>query len=96
MLVIATCFLPFAILIDRADNHVDWDFPWNSWLVYVIIVNTTLLMIGGEYIVSTAAYPYSNSILVRNFAVNTNKKFGIEFSRYIDRMARMIKDMTER
>lgn len=93
LLVIATCFLPFAILIDRADNHVDWEFPWNSWLVYVIIVNTTFLMIGGAYIFSTVAYPYSNSIMVRNLAVKTNKKFGLEFARCIDRMTRMIQEI---
>jgi len=53
-------------------------------------------MIGGAYIVSTVAYPYSNSILVRNLTVNTNKRFGVEISRCVDRMTRMIKDMTER
>ena len=95
ILILATIFLPAAILIDRADHHVDWNFPWNSWLVYVFIVNTTVLMVGGEYIVSTVAYPYSNSILVRNLTVQTNKKLGLELTRQIDRMSRMIKDMIE-
>lgn len=69
ILILATIFLPAAILIDKADDHVDWYFPWNSWLIYVFIVNTTVLMVGGEYIVSSAAYPYSNSIMVRNLTV---------------------------
>jgi len=95
-LILASCFLPFAILIDSQDDRVDWDFPWNSWLVYVFILNTTLLMVGGAYIVSTASYPYSNSILVSRLTVNTNSKFGLEFGRCVDRMTRMIKDITER
>lgn len=95
LLVLATLFLPVAILIDKKDDHVDWDFPWNSWLIYVLIVNTTFLMVGGAYIVSTAAYPYSNSIAVRNLRNTTNRRFGIEFSRCVDRMTRMIKDITE-
>ena len=95
LLIIATIFLPAAIAIDRVDNQVDWDFPWNSWLVYVIVVDTTILMVGGAYIVSTVAYPYSNSILVKNLSVTNNKRFGIEFARQIDRMVRMIRDMME-
>lgn len=95
MLVIATLFLPVAILIDKNDTHVNWVFPWNSWLVYVLIVNTTVLMVCGAYIVSTAAYPFSNSILKKNLTVSTNKRFGLEFSRCVDRMTRMIKEMTE-
>lgn len=95
MLVLATLFLPVAILIDKKDDHVDWDFPWNSWLIYVLIVNTTFIMVGGAYIASTAAYPYSNSILVRNLHNTTNRRFGTEFARLVDRMSRMIKDMAE-
>jgi hypothetical protein len=93
--LLATLFLPVAILIDAKDDHVDWDFPWNSWLVYVLIFNTTFLMVGGAYIVSTAAYPYSNSILVHRLTKQTNRRFGLEFSRCIDRMTRMIKDCTD-
>lgn len=93
--MIATIFLPAAIAIDRVDNHVDWDFPWNSWLVYVIVVDTTILMVAGAYIVSTVAYPYSNSILVKNLSVSNNKRFGIDFARQIDRMVRMIRDTME-
>lgn len=95
LLVLATLFLPVAILIDKQDDYVSWDFPWNSWLVYVLITNTTFVMVGGAYIASTAAYPYSNSILVRNLTRTTNHRFGIEFARLVDRMSRMIKDMTE-
>ena len=91
-LVLATLFLPIGILISKKDTRVHWVFPWNSWLVYIIIFNTTILMVGGAYIVSTAAYPYSNSIIARNLTIDTNKRFGIEFSRCVDRMARMIKD----
>ena len=69
LLILATIFIPAAILIDKADDKVDWYFPWNSWLIYVFVVNTTVLMVGGEYIVSTVAYPYSNSIMVRNLTV---------------------------
>ena len=53
-------------------------------------------MVGGAYVVSTASYPYSNSILVSRLTVNTNNKFGLEFARCVDRMTRMIKDITER
>lgn len=95
LLVLATLFLPVAILIDKKDDQVNWDFPWNSWLVYVLIFNTTFIMVGGAYIASTAAYPYSNSILVRNLQNTTNRRFGTEFARLIDRMSRMIKDMAE-
>lgn len=49
-------------------------------------------MVGGAYIVSTAAYPYSNSIIARNLTIDTNKIFGLEFSRCVERMTRMIKD----
>jgi hypothetical protein len=67
---LATIFLPAAISIDKVDDKVDWGtWPWNWWLIYVFVVNTTVLMVGGVYIVSTAAYPYSNSILVRNLTV---------------------------
>ena len=52
-------------------------------------------MVGGAYIVSTAAYPYSNSILVHRLTKQTNRRFGLEFSRCIDRMTRMIQDCTE-
>lgn len=93
--MLATLFLPVAILIDKKDDQVNWDFPWNSWLVYVLIFNTTFIMVGGAYIASTAAYPYSNSILVRNLQNTTNRRFGTEFARLIDRMSRMIKDMAE-
>lgn len=96
LLVLATLFLPVAILLDKAISRVDWYFPWNSWLVYVLIVNTTFLMLFGAYIVSSVAYPYSNSIMVRNLTVNTNRKVGLEFSRCATRMTRMIKDMMER
>lgn len=96
LLLLATLFLPVAILLDRAIDRVDWYFPWNSWLVYVLIVNTTFLMVFGAYIVSTVAYPYSNSMMVRNLTVNTNRRFGLEFSRCVDRMTRMVKDMAER
>jgi hypothetical protein len=81
LLVIATLFLPVAIFYDRLNNKVDWNFPWNSWLVYVIIVDTTILMIGGAYIVSSVAYPYSNSLLVRSLSVRNNRSFGLEFAR---------------
>ena len=80
-MVIATLFLPVAIFYDRLNNKVDWNFPWNSWLVYVIIVDTTILMIGGAYIVSSVAYPYSNSLLVRSLSVRNNRSFGLEFAR---------------
>lgn len=53
-------------------------------------------MLFGAYIVSSVAYPYSNSIMVRNLTVNTNRKVGLEFSRCATRMTRMIKDMMER
>ena len=95
LLLLATLFLPVAILIDKKVDHVDWDFPWNSWLIYVLIVNTTFIMVGGAYIASTADYPYSNSILVRNLTRTTNRRFGVEFAKLVDRMSRMIKDMTE-
>jgi hypothetical protein len=52
-------------------------------------------MVCGAYIVSTAAYPYSNSILKKNLSVGTNKRFGLEFSRCVERMTKMIKEMTE-
>ena len=95
LLVIATLILPVAILIDRKDVHVNWYFPWNSWLIYVIIVNTTFLMVMGAYLASTAAYPYSNSLLARNLTVQTNRRFGLEFIRCIDRMVLSIRDMCE-
>lgn len=64
-------------------------------MVYVIVVDTTFLMVMGAYIVSTLAYPYSNSILVRNLSINNNRRFGLEFARQIDRMVRMIRDTVE-
>ena len=95
MLIVATLILPVAILIDSKDVHVNWYFPWNSWLIYVLIVNTTFLMVMGAYLASTAAYPYSNSLLARNLTVQTNKRFGLEFIRCIDRMVLSIRDMCE-
>ena len=69
-LVIASLFLPTAVLINNhTSSAVYWDIPWWAWLIYVIVVNTTILMIFGAYIVSTLAYPYSNSILVRRLLV---------------------------
>ena len=95
LLLLATLFLPVAILVDKKDKHVNWAFPWNSWLIYVLIVNTTFLMVGGAYLVSTAAYPYSNTLIVKNLNKTTNRKFGLEFGRCIDRMTHMIKDVCE-
>lgn len=95
LLLIATLILPVAILIDKKDVHVNWAFPWNSWLVYVLIFNTTFLMVMGAYLASTAAYPYSNSLIARNLNVQTNKRFGLEFIRCIDRMVASIRDMCE-
>lgn len=95
LLIVATLILPVAILIDSKDVHVNWYFPWNSWLIYVLIVNTTFLMVMGAYLASTAAYPYSNSLLARNLTVQTNKRFGLEFIRCIDRMVLSIRDMCE-
>lgn len=69
LLVIASLFLPTAVLINNNLSSVYWDIPWWAWLIYVIVVNTTILMIFGAYIVSTLAYPYSNSILVRRLRV---------------------------
>lgn len=92
LLLLATLFLPVAILIDKKDDKVDWEFPWNSWLVYVFIFNTTFVMVGGAYIASTAAYPYSNSILKKNLLITTNNRFGSEFARLLDRMSRMIQE----
>ena len=68
-LLIASLFLPTAVLINNNISSVYWDIPWWAWLIYVIVVNTTILMIFGAYIVSTLAYPYSNSILVRRLRV---------------------------
>jgi hypothetical protein len=51
-------------------------------------------MVAGAYIASTAAYPYSNSILVRNLFIKTNRLFGLEFNRQIDRMIRSIQDVS--
>ena len=53
-------------------------------------------MIFGAYIASTLAYPYSNSILIKRQRDQTNIRFGTEFRRCVERMTRMIKDMTER
>ena len=65
ILVIATLFLPVAIVLNREIDRVDWYFPWNSWLVYIWIFNTTFLMLFAAYIVSSVAYPYSNGLFVR-------------------------------
>lgn len=96
ILILATLFLPVAILLDKAITKVDWYFPWNSWLVYIWIVNTTFLMVFGAYIVSSVAYPYSNSLMVRNLTVKTNRRVGNEFAKCVNRMTRMINDMLER
>ena len=47
LLIVATLFLPVAIIIDKNSSKVHWIFPWNSWLIYVLIVNTTVLMLLG-------------------------------------------------
>jgi hypothetical protein len=65
LLVVATLFLPVLIIIDKNDSKVHWIFPWNSWLIYVLIVNTTVLMLLGCQVASTAAYPYSNSLIAQ-------------------------------
>lgn len=96
LLVIASLFLPLAVLIDKQNGVKNWYVPWWAWLLYVIVVNTTFLMIFGAYIASTLAYPYSNSILVKRLRDQTNVRFGTEFRRCVERMTRMIKDMTER
>jgi hypothetical protein len=90
ILVIATLFLPVAIVLNAEIDGVDWDFPWKSWLVYIWIVNTTFLMLFAAYIVSSVAYPYSNRLFVRNQTVNTNRRVGLEFSRQVSRMTRML------
>ncbi len=65
LLIIASLFLPLALLIDKQNGVKNWYIPWWAWLLYVIVVNTTFLMIFGAYIASTLAYPYSNSILIK-------------------------------
>jgi hypothetical protein len=96
LLIIASLFLPLALLIDKQNGVKNWYIPWWAWLLYVIVVNTTFLMIFGAYIASTLAYPYSNSILIKRQRDQTNIRFGTEFRRCVERMTRMIKDMTER
>ena len=96
MLLFASLFLPVVLLVDKQTGVTDRQIPWWAWLLYVIVVNTTILMIFGSYIASSLAYPYSNSILVKRQRDQTNVRFGTEFRRCVERMTRMIKDMTER
>jgi uncharacterized membrane protein YjdF len=97
ILILFSIILPFLIIFDKLNPNVNWEgeYPTASWLVYIFVLNTTFLMVGGEYIFSTVAYPYSNSLMVRNFNKNTNLKFGSEFSRCVDRMTRMISELVE-
>lgn len=66
-----------------------------SWLIYVWVFNSAMLLWIPTYLASSVAYPFSNSFVNRNQRIATNVRFGLEFRRCVERMTRMIKETTE-
>ena len=97
LLVVLSILLPLLSLLKYFGVGVDsFTIPIYAWVIYVIIFNTVVLILLGLTLTSSIAYPYSNRFFTKHLKRTTNQRFGMEFSRCVERMTRMIKETTER
>lgn len=57
------------------------EIPTYGWLIYVLVFNSIMLLIGSKAVASSIAYPFGNSWFNSNFARQNNERFGLEFLR---------------
>jgi len=58
-------------------------------------LNTIILIVLGKYATSSFAYPFSNGFIRKSHMRSTNVRYGTEFQSTVERITKMIKDMTE-
>ena len=97
LLILTSILLPVLSLLKYLGVTKDqFTIPVYAWVIYVIIFNTVILILLGLTLTSSIAYPYSNRFFTKHLKRTTNQRFGMEFSRCVERMTRMIKETTER
>ena len=96
----ALTFLAIAVptvwLLGALDDALFFPVPLSIWILYIFVMNTVILIAIGKYVISSFSYPFSNCCFRGSMRKGYNRRFGLEFSRTVERMTRMIKDMTER
>lgn len=70
---------------DVYSSHINYMFDIKySWLFYIPVINILIMFVVGRYILSAIMYPYQNSIIRETLDRNNAKRFGEEFSHYLD------------
>ena len=72
------------------------EIPQWTWLCYIFLFNSIVLLFGIKYCIRTIPFPMSNFVYKNNISRSINRKFAQEFQNSIERMTRMIKDLAER
>lgn len=102
LLVLVSLTLPVISLIDYLGlnplNTPDKQFniPIYAWAVYILVINTIVLMLMSRLLASSISYPFSNSCFRRSMRRSNNQRFGIEFRKSIERMTEFISSVIDR
>ena len=91
-IVVASLFIPVIYALNHF-NVTAIALPVYSWAIYIIVVNTVLLLAFSKYLSGSISYPYSNQIFSKSQRLNTNTKFSLEFLRCVERTSQMVQDV---
>lgn len=65
-------------------------------MIYVIVLNSILVLWTANIVTSSIAYPISNCFFRRSINRQTNTRFSLEFNRCVERMTKFIEETTLR
>jgi hypothetical protein len=62
---------------------INFELPRYSLAVYVIVINTVVLIYVMEYLIATLAYPYSNGYFRKSSRKESSTSFSLEYAQCI-------------
>ena len=95
LLVLISAAIP-TLLILESYGILEVTIPLYDWAVYILVLNTSILMLMSRSVAGAISYPFSNSCFRTSMRNTNNARFSIEFRRSLDRMSEMIVEVMER
>jgi hypothetical protein len=93
VLILASAVLPIWWLLRQYLLKGLPAIPIYAFYVYLLVLNTILLMMFSRLVASSISYPFSNGIFRRQMRRSNNRRFGVEFRRSIERMTELIQSV---
>ena len=95
-MVVISAAIPAILLAQQFGLFLGLEISFYDWAVYILVLNTSVLMLLSRMIAGTISYPYSNSCF-RNYSRNRcNSVFSHEFRKSVERMTQVITEAQSR